>query len=264
MTDDRSTPAGSPDPDDAGPDGAGRDDPGQDHVSELLAAAAAEERLPAEVAARLDSVLADLVAERTDASGTTTAHPAETHPETAPGVPSLAARRRRRWPGLLVAAAAVSVLGLGVGNLLGSQGGGAGDAMTADSSAGGAAESAEDPDVSSLRAEQDAGVPTPGTAATDTAAVRPPRLRTATLAADVRRVVDLVPVERRLLTGEEEAASWCVRPTVSPGDEALPVRLDGRRAVLVLREPAGDRRTADVFTCDDGDTPAATTTVPAP
>lgn len=61
-------------------------------VSRLLADAASPTRLPDEVAARLDEVLAALVSERTEDS-------------------DVVPLRSRRWPQLLVAAAAVSLVG---------------------------------------------------------------------------------------------------------------------------------------------------------
>ncbi|WP_141014965.1 hypothetical protein [Nocardioides sambongensis] len=81
-------------------------DPARDAaVRRLLAEAGGPETVPDDVAARLDDTLADLVGERTD-------------PPTAPAtgtVTDLASRRRRRvMRGVLGAAAAVVVIGLGL------------------------------------------------------------------------------------------------------------------------------------------------------
>ena len=101
---------------------------------ELTALLAAEGRepvtTPPHVVARLDDVLAGLVAER--------ARPADA----AAAVPLAGRRRPRRWPQVLLAAAAVVVGGYTVGTLAddGSLIGGASDA--GDSAAGGSAESA--------------------------------------------------------------------------------------------------------------------------
>ncbi len=90
---------------------------------------------------------------------------------------------------------------------------------------------------------------------------RPPRLRSGSLTQDVQRVADSsVPVP---VSGVQSGWRSCEQPRTASGDEWIPVRLDGEPAVLVLRAPAGGRRTADVFTCDDARTPAASTTVDA-
>ena len=89
-----------------------------------------------------------------------------------------------------------------------------------------------------------------------------PRLRTSSLTVDLQRIEDFglaVPVADT----PRRWAEACVRPETVAGDEWLPVRLDGEAAVLVLGAPADGRRTAEVFTCDDGDRPAATTTLDA-
>lgn len=251
MTDDRSVPAGQ---------GDGPRDAEQEQVSRLLAAAAAAEPMPPDVASRLDATLAELVAEREGAAGPTA--PPQTHqkdadPDPGGSVTPLTALRRRRWPGLLVAAATVSVLGLGVGNLLGQAGqGGAGDSAVTADSAGEALEEAP-PSRSLVEDEDELG----GQASE---LQRPlPRLRTVSLAADVRRLLTAAPADPPT-TSSRDAAAWCVRPATSRTDELVRVRLDGRRAVLVLGPADEGRRTAEVFTCDDGDTPAATVTVDTP
>ena len=89
--------------------GTTRRDPEIDAVRRLLADARHTEPMPADVAARMDDVLADL----RRAHGRTSA---PTRPESgtdpAPCVASLAAQRRRRAAGLLVAAAAIVVGGV--------------------------------------------------------------------------------------------------------------------------------------------------------
>lgn len=238
----------------------------QEQVSRLLAAAGGPPpELPHDVAARLDDVLAGLVADR------------ETDRETGPvpadevaGVTELAPRRRRRWPQLLVAAAAVSVLGIGLGNIVqpAQQ-----EAMTADS-AGSAAE--EEPRAAQredavegsapLKSQSDrsAAENQDGRALTGSVSepARRPRLRSESLTVDVQRIEDFglaVPVADT----QRQWADACVRPETQAGAEWLPVRLDGERAVLVLGAPADGRRTAEVFTCDEGDRPAVSTTVDA-
>ena len=252
----------------------------QERVRRLLGAAAdpAEgERIPDEVAARLDDALAGLVAERAGTgeelgtgadTGTGPGSPAVTSSGTAPltatgTVTDLATRRRRRWPQLLVAAAAVSVVGLGVGNnLLQSSGGDAAssaDQATAEmaeeqeaAGAGAASQAAPDADMRSRRPDDGSALVTG----------ERPRLRTASLVLDVQRVEDFgfaTPVDR----GSAEWQEACVRPATGGEDDWLPVRLDGDPAVLVLGPPAGGRRTGDVFACGDAGSPVSSVTVQA-
>ena len=79
-------------------------------VRRLLAGARHDEGIPDDVAARLDAVIADLAAEGVEA-------PARTDEPTreAEVIPF----RRRRWPQVLVAAAAVTVFGFGIAQIVG-------------------------------------------------------------------------------------------------------------------------------------------------
>ncbi|RNL60739.1 hypothetical protein EFK50_20770 [Nocardioides marmoriginsengisoli] len=98
------------------------DDPAYDELRGLLAAARLDAPIPAEVAARLDDTLAELTADRRPAAGlraVETADPEtgpeadpETNPETNPVAVPLR-RRSRLAPRLLVAAAAVVLVGAG-------------------------------------------------------------------------------------------------------------------------------------------------------
>lgn len=238
-----------------------RHDPDQETVSRLLAAAGGPTEVPDHVAARLDDVLADLVRER-EADPAVEADPAP--------VVELASRRRR-WPRLLVAAAAVSVLGLGAGELLGGPGDTGRTVATSDStaesadsagSAGGPAAGPPSPEVASgepLAAES----PADAEAARDTASPGgAPQLHRDSLTADIERIAAFTALgalrdERARVDGA------CVRPRLAGGDDVLEVRLDGEPALLVMGAPEGGRRTAAVYTCDDGDTPAVETTVRA-
>lgn len=273
---------------DDGPEEAPASPEAERQVSELLADAAVTEPMPAHVAARLDDVLAGLVAERGHGSPSGTAAPGPgdgVASDAVVGATELASRRPRLWPRLLVAAAAVSVIGLGIGNLDNLTGTGAGEASTADSAAGGALEEPADADASLLseaapEAAQQPQAPSDKTAPgeREDAADDPseeriqadpypslatgPRLRTTSATLDLQRIEDFslaVPV------GDSPAA-WsvlCVHPATDAGDEWLPVHLDGEPGVLVLRAPAGGRRTAEVFTCGDATSPALATEVRA-
>jgi hypothetical protein len=251
----------------------------QEQVRRLLAAAGSSPpETPTDVVTRLDEVLAGLVAERAGAEATATATEPATAESAEPTVTSLSTRRRR-WPQVLVAAAAVSVVALGVGNLAldhelggadqaataeaGSAGDGAGTPSLSDGMGGEAADqdevardlagelAGEAPEVlRSRKAEERAAA----------SSARPVRLRTDSLSRDVQLVEDLA------LAAPASGEGWrsaCVRPAADQGDEWVAARLDGEPAVLVLRAPVGDRRTGDVFSCDDAGTPVASVTVRA-
>ena len=243
----------------------------QEQVRRLLAAAAGpdpeREQMPEDVAGRLDDVLAGLVSERADAPVTVTEEGGAEEPvpeDEVTGVTELASRRRRRWPQLLLAAAAVSVIALGVGidDLTGGQGDSSTSAeapsVVSKDDAGGGAEAA--PERLDARSPEDAGADRDLVTPLPEAASDLPRLRTGSLRADVQRVADF---SLKAALAEGLRRSECVRPDTEAGDEWIPVRLDGESALLVLRAPAGGRRTAEVFTCDDVDKPAASTTIEA-
>jgi hypothetical protein len=168
-------------------------------------------------------------------------------------------------PQLLLAAAAVSVIALGIGidDLTGSQGDSSTSAeapsVTSKEDAGGGAGAA--PERLEAGSSEDAGADRDLVTPLPEAASDLPRLRTGSLRADVQRVADFSLTAAR--SGGLMRSGGCVLPDTEAGDEWLPVRLDGESAVLVLRAPAGGRRTAEVFTCDNRDTPAASTTIEA-
>jgi hypothetical protein len=214
--------------------------PDDEAVRRLLASAGEPSpAMPPDVVARLDDVLAGLVAER-DASG---------------DVVPLAPRRARRWPRYLVAAAAVSVLGVGIGSVVQPGGGDSGSSAgsAADSSEGDLEAASPEAGPPGAQAEKDGRV-----TALDVGS--PVLLRSDSLRADAQAAVD------RAVEAEEGRLTWsgaCVQPAAAAGDQWLAASLDGEPAVLVLRAPESGLRTADVFTCDDPTTPAATTTVQA-
>lgn len=239
-------PGAVPEPTGGTPSGPG--DPAQERVARLLAATGSSApALPEDVAGRLDETLARLLAERRET-------PVDD------GVVDLGERRRRRWPGLLVAAATVSVVGLGVGTTLDS--GFEGDSASTDAgsvvdegAAGGEAEpeaAVSELEGSGTESRAQAGqAPSPEALAD---AARPPRLSTTSLVPDAQRIEDFslaAPAPTPRLDRR------CVDTGTSSGDTWLRIRLDGEPAVLVLRAPEGGRRTAEVFTCDDPATPTA-------
>ena len=89
----------------------------EDRVRGLLAEARHTAPLPADVAARLERVLADLGEERAGSGAERSAADVPAPDPAAATVVPLAPRRRRRLTTVLVAAAAVTVVGLGVPTL---------------------------------------------------------------------------------------------------------------------------------------------------
>jgi hypothetical protein len=82
------------------------------------------------------------------------------------------------------------------------------------------------------------------------------------LAQDVQSLVDRGMVGQPEVSGDAVAAvAPCRLPATEPGDHLLGVRLDGRRATLVLSRPVSGRRLARVYACGDTAHPAAVTTV---
>jgi hypothetical protein len=238
-------------------------DPGQDRVRRLLAELADPGPLPADVAARLDDRLAALVAEREAALDAPAAEVADL---------SAARARRRRLRTGLVAAASVAVLAIGIGtvadDLLPS--GGESQSTTA-ADAGGdsmlreAAPDAPGPAEGSPETyQQDDQDGEAGSAATE---VRRSEVRSATLDEDLARIAGRPSLQRGLVEdarGSASALAPCAVPTLAEGDAAVPVRLDGDPATLVLRAATGGTREAQIYACDNGDALLAQGTVPAP
>ena len=226
----------------------------EESVRRLLAGARHEEPVPAEVAARLDRVLADL----SSSSSTPSTPPAP--------VVDLAARRRRRNAGkLLVAAAAVIGGGLVAGQLIGSTSSDD-DASSADIAVD--REAGADSDGGSASSEQDA--PAAG-APDEAAAAKPLQLTSENLERDVQRQLrrssanaDLQPGPSALSQPDGTAFACASAPPETYGTGSFFAAFyDGIPAVLALRPPVGDTQEAEVLDCGTG-TPLGSVTVPAP
>jgi hypothetical protein len=212
----------------------------EESVRRLLAAeGATREVVPAHVVGRLERSLAELAGERSGPAASATSADA-----TARG----ARRRRTRLAGLLAAAAAVSVVGLGLGNLLGDQGG-----------SGGA--------MSTAGVQEDSG----GRAATNSQALpgggapleaRLPVVHRATFARDARRLVARQPATGRRAEKSVAADRDCPLPDRGRGDRVFAVLLDGRPATLVVRAGPGTTRLAQVYSCDHPAEPLASARLP--
>ena len=207
-----------------------------ERIRRLLSEARHTEPMPAEVAARLDGVLAGLNAEREE--------------QLAPVV-ELASRRRRTAASLLVAAAAVVVLGVGLGQVLPDRMGGNDAGSTADT-----VQEAEAPAAGGGEAAPESGrnsdaAPSPESSMTDKPVVH---IRSAHFGADVRRARTVEPQDG---TSGFAAAPSAVCPTRDLDDAALgkgqvlAATYDDAPAMLVLRPPAGEVQVVDLYLCGD-------------
>jgi hypothetical protein len=223
-------------------------------VARLLADARETGPVPAEVAARLDTTLAGLVAER-GAVPLDAQRPAPTA-----AVVSLHRRRRLRAGALLAAAAAVIAGGMVFGQL--DTGGSDGDQAASESApdrpsdvAGGAeAEDNTQLNKGNDRKAEDVAPPTDTALAAD-----PARLHTRHLVADLARLretldAQLTGADYTTLTVSEFPQGFMCRPKKVDGDGfVLPARYDDRPALVVFREPVGHSQVADVVQCGTGE-----------
>jgi hypothetical protein len=211
-------------------------------VRRLLADARHDEPMPADVADRLDGVLAGLQ----DESRRT------------PEPVDLAARRRRRLArNALVAAAAVVVLGVGISQVdLSGQGEDGGSADSAGSAAR-AQESPSDPERG-MEAQDLSGRPLVLRSEDFDRQVR--RLRSRAALASLPRLLDEGDAAGQSKDLGTAARVWCNDPAWGSG-RRIAVRYDGKPGVLVLRAPADGSRVADLYLC--GETVATrSTTIP--
>lgn len=234
--------------------------PEQEAVRRLLADARHEGPTPPEVVARLDDALAALVSERGDASSTDA--PAD-HATRAPVV-DLGARRRR-WVGTgLLAAAAVVVAGVALGQALPRNQG----SNDADSAAGGDVASSESRDFSDDDGGSDSG--SAGTEAPESlksTAVAPDEAYPTLSSTDVDLEDDLVDLRAGLSASSVQHDSArllgdCDLSDLGQGRRSL-AEVDGQVGVVVFRHPDGAVQRADLYVC--GSTvPVRTLTLPAP
>ncbi|WP_310961774.1 hypothetical protein [Nocardioides terrisoli] len=262
-------------------------------VRALLADARTDEPMPADVAARMDDVLAGLAAGRSSAGAQHT--PSATEPATERTTRGGTGRGtvvplRRRVLGGLVAAAAVVAIGGGIAIAQRGQAGHSGSAA-ATSDSGAATSSAPaggrvilpSPSGSLLRAPASTKQPdrhTPMLAGTL------PALTTAAFGEQVRSLLGLdnglstFSAATPAPTGDSRAreprhsgragnlddrAAQAVRtctapsPAVGPREDVRPILLDGVRATLVVDPVRARPRLARAYSCDDGAVLARTT-----
>ena len=236
----------------------------EERVRRVLAASApGPAAMPDEVAARLDDVLAQLVADR--ATGVDS--------DDAGGTDELARRRRARWPRLLVAAASVAVLALGSGIVLRAVTGSGGSADTT-GAASTSSRSAERPSNPDALGAQGGPAGAPSAATPEAAKLRRlqvlvplPRLHTVSLDADIRRASgrdvrrDAMSYSSGTSPSRTADGYACALPAPVRGGRLLAVRLDGERATLVLGPEHDGTRVARVYSCDNATSPVAETSV---
>jgi hypothetical protein len=219
----------------------------ESEVRRLLAEARHDEPVPADVADRLDTVLAGLPRDEPGSPGV------------APVIDLAARRRRRNAAAVLAGAAAVIVAGFAIGQVIDV---GSDDAGGGGSSAAGSARSG------SHQGKSQRASPTVPDGADAAPGSAPPTL-----------VLDSVNLERdltdqlggaRTFTNEGSDSSTfevagCPAPAPASkyglGD-LFPALFDGEPAVVALRPPANGKQRADVLACSSAAT-LATATIPA-
>ena len=239
--------------------------PEQEAVRRLLADARHDGPPPAEVVARLDETLASLVAERGSAS------PEGDDDEPTAAVVDLGARRRRMAGIGVLAAAAVVVAGVAVGQVLPRAADDSGGAESTASSDTGSGEDRQFGDQSD-DGQSDGGDAGAGsaeqapesmksTAATPFAGV--PTLSSADDRLD-EEVLDLRPgaAARSDRLGSVDALSSCDLPSLGKGRRLL-ARVDDQIGVVVFRRPDGATQVAELYVCGTP-APVRTLLLPAP
>jgi hypothetical protein len=226
--------------------------PEQEAVRRLLADVRHDGPPPPEVVARLDETLAALVAERGSA-------PLDDATGEAPVV-DLSARRRRLAGFGLLAAAAVVVAGVALGQVLPRGTGDAGSTASSDSSLAesGAGSESEDSGAGSAELAPESLKSSPVTPFTGYPTI------SATDPALEQLLVDLRAgaTARSQDLGSVDALSSCALPSLGRGTRLL-AQVDGELGVVVFRRPDGGTQQAELYVCG-APTPVRTLTLPAP
>lgn len=253
--------------------------PEQEAVRRLLADARHDGPPPPEVVARLDDTLAALVADRgeTSVDGVEDVDATDDadHTVVTP-VTDLGARRRRLAGMGVLAAAAVVVAGVALGQALPRGAGDSADsgASQAESSAGqdapteddgsgtddgsgDAGGATEEPGAMSSELAPDAKrslADAPRLSSTDAEFLDQQLLRLRTSAAARSRTLD---------PGEASLLGDCLMAGIGPGRRAY-ATLDDVPVVVVYGRPSGDAQTVSIYACGEGAAPLRRTVLPAP
>jgi hypothetical protein len=232
----------------------------QEAVRRLLADARHDGPPPAEVVARLDETLAALVAER----GSAPLEGAPASSDRTADVVDLAARRRRLAGVGLLAAAAVVVAGVALGQVLPRGSGDAGSSAGSDSSLADApAESGADSesDDSGTAGSELAPESLKSSPATPFAGY--PTLSSTDVALEEQVLALRAEADARSQDlGSVDALSGCALPSLGRGRRLL-AQVDGEPGVLVFRRPDGGSQQAELYVCG-ASAPVRTLTLPAP
>ncbi|MDR7253058.1 hypothetical protein J2X46_002043 [Nocardioides sp. BE266] len=227
--------------------------PEQDAVRRLLADARHDGPTPPEVVARLDETLAALVADRST--------PAPQAP-----VVDLASRRRRRIGTGVLAAAAVVVAGVALGQVLPIGQGSDDSGFSADSSAGGSADR-------DFAAEDDAGGDSSAGAemAPQNKSASPSPLASQPTLSSSDAQLDEEVEALRSTTASSSALSdrrqmldmmrTCALPEVR--GRRVAVEVDGQQGLVVFERPDGAAQDVAIYVCGTPE-PVRTLTLPAP
>ena len=211
--------------------------PQQDAVRRLLAEARHDGPTPPEVVARLDETLATLRAERSEAAGTTP-------------VIDLAARRRRLIGAGVLAAAAVVVAGVALGQVL-PQGSSDSDSTSSAESFDSGGASADSGSGSGSGGEEDGGDAAAESPELSGKVTAPRQLPELSLDDDlVDTLTSLRSDPARVATLPAEDLLACQVGEVGQGRQVL-VQVDGRAGLVVFRIARGAGQEADVYLCGD-------------
>lgn len=223
--------------------------PQHDAVRRLLAEARHDEPTPAEVVARLETRLAQLQAQR-QAERTAAA-------ETAPVI-DLGSRRRRLAAIGVMAAAAVVVAGVALGQVL-PQGGSSSDSATsAESDAGAGTDVRSGGDDSGADAAMEPSAPEELSGKVQATEALPE----VSLDADLDGALTSLRSQSPASSYAADAVVACRVGDVGRGRRLL-VQVDGRPGLVVFRAPTRARQEADLFLCGDPE-PLRTLSLPAP
>jgi hypothetical protein len=240
--------------------------PEHDAVRRLLADARHDGPTPPEVVARLDATLAGLVADRSSAGD----DDADARDTPSAPVVDLAAARRRRWVGTgVLAAAAVVVAGVALGQVLpvgqSSDDAGSSAGSSADSGASGADReyAAQDDDAGGSSSSQEmapqskSASPAP-LAAQPTLTIEDPQLDAQVEALRSDAYTAPRSSRRQLL----DLMRSCPLPDV-PRGRSVAAEVDGQPGVVLFQRPDGAAQDVAIYVCGTPE-PVRTLTLPAP
>ena len=227
--------------------------PEQEAVRHLLAEARHDQPTPPEVVSRLADTLATLQAGRAPSDG------ASAFSSDATPVVDLAARRRRRLVGIgVMAAAAVVVVGVALGQVPAQVGSDSGESTASQADSGGADVRARGPEAGDDSADE-------STAPEELSgkAAAPRELPEVSLDDDLDGALTALRSDsRQASTLASDAVVACPVGDVGRGRRVL-VQVDGKPGLVVFGAIRGSSQEADVYLCGDPEA-VRTLTLPSP